>query len=403
MRGTTMLDLGLRNELIVLDAIRHAPAGTSQSEVVHRSGLSRQAVSLITRRLRAQGLIEAHGTLAGSRGKPRTILRLVPSSRLAVGVHLDPAGISLAVVDLLAAVIAQRTLAPPTADPASDVARIADALTSVQADLRAQGWTTPDGHDAAEAMLGIGVASPGAIDVARGRVVSPPWLPGWRDVPVVEQLGQATGLPVVLDKDTNAALTAETWSVAQPPGDTVLYLYVGAGVGSAVSTGGRVHHGAAAQAGEIGHLPTGLDGPLCGCGRRACLSQFTDAASMLDAAERQGLLGTADGRSMTARLGDLAAAARGGEAGAVELLDGFGTALGEALRTLIGVHDPHRVVIGGPSWPSLAPLALPLVEQRALRSSPHAVTIESSLIGDGVGALGAAALFLQRELSPTGR
>ena len=403
MRGTTMLDLGLRNELIVLDAIRHAPAGTSQSEVVHRSGLSRQAVSLITRRLRAQGLIEAHGTLAGSRGKPRTILRLVPSSRLAVGVHLDPAGISLAVVDLLAAVIAQRTLAPPTAVPASDVARIADALTSVQADLRAQRWTTPDGHDAAEAMLGIGVASPGAIDVARGRVVSPPWLPGWRDVPVVEQLGQATGLPVVLDKDTNAALTAETWSVAQPPGDTVLYLYVGAGVGSAVSTGGRVHHGAAAQAGEIGHLPTGLDGPLCGCGRRDCLSQFTDAASMLDAAERQGLLGTADGRSMTARLGDLAAAARGGEAGAVELLDGFGTALGEALRTLIGVHDPHRVVIGGPSWPSLAPLALPLAEQRALRSSPHAVTIESSLIGDGVGALGAAALFLQRELSPTAR
>ena len=68
MRGTTMLDLGLRNELIVLDAIRHAPAGTSQSEVVHRSGLSRQAVSLITRRLRAQGLIEAYGSLAGSRG-----------------------------------------------------------------------------------------------------------------------------------------------------------------------------------------------------------------------------------------------------------------------------------------------------------------------------------------------
>ena len=52
---------------------------------------------------------------------------------------------------------------------------------------------------------------------------------------------------------------------------------------------------------------------------------------MLDAAERQGLLGTADGRSMTARLGDLAAAACGGGAGAVELLDGFGTALGEAL------------------------------------------------------------------------
>ena len=403
MQGTTMLDLGQRNELIVLDAVRHAPEGTSQSEVVATSGLSRQAVSLITRRLREQGLIETDGTLAGSRGKPRTVLRVVPTARLAAGVHLDPSQIALVIVDLLGRPVAHRSLPAPTEDPAADIDRIAEALREMQATLEAEGWRTPAGATAREAMLGIGVASPGGIDVREGVVVNPPWLPGWRDVPVVEQLGQATGLPVVLDKDTNAALTAETWSVAQPPGDTVLYLYVGAGVGSAVSTGGRVHHGAAAQAGEIGHLPTGLDGPLCGCGRRACLSQFTDAAAMLDAAERQGILGAADGRSMTARLGDLVAAARRGEAGAVELLDGFGTALGEALRTLIGVHDPHRVVIGGPSWPSLAPLALPLVEQRALRSSPHAVTIESSLIGDGVGALGAAALFLQRELSPTGR
>ena len=90
MQGTTMLDLGQRNELIVLDAVRHAPEGTSQSEVVATSGLSRQAVSLITRRLREQGLIETDGTLAGSRGKPRTVLRVVPTARLAAGVHLDP-------------------------------------------------------------------------------------------------------------------------------------------------------------------------------------------------------------------------------------------------------------------------------------------------------------------------
>ncbi len=403
MQGKTMLDLGLRNELIVLDTIRHAPEGTSQSEVVHRSGLSRQAVSLITRRLRERGLIETDGTLAGSRGKPRTILRLVPTALLATGVHLDPAGISVVVVDLLATTITQRTLDPPSDDPAADIDRIAEALVAVQADLRAQGWSTPDGRDVAEAMLGIGVASPGGIDVAPGLVVNPPWLPGWRDVPLVQRLAAATGLPVVLDKDTNAALTAETWSVAQPPGETVLYLYVGAGVGSAVSTGGRVHHGSAALAGEIGHLPTGLEGPVCACGRRACLSQFTDAATMLQAAEEQGILPAADGRRTTARLGDLADAAAGGDELAVALLDRFGTALGEALRTLISVHDPHRVVIGGPSWPTLAPLALPVLEERALAGVTHPITIESSLIGDGVGALGAAALFLQNELSPASR
>src|SRR5690606_41601263 len=77
MRGKTMLDLGARNELIVLDAIRHAPEGTSQSEVVDRSGLSRQAVSLITRRLRERGMITTDCTLSGARRTPLTALLLV--------------------------------------------------------------------------------------------------------------------------------------------------------------------------------------------------------------------------------------------------------------------------------------------------------------------------------------
>lgn len=410
MRGTTMLDLGARNELIVFDAIRHAPEGTSQSEVVHRSGLSRQAVSLITRRLRERSLITTDGTLAGSRGKPRTVLRIVPTALLTTGIHLDPSGISIVVVDLLATVITRRTLAAPTDDPASDIARIAAALSTLQDELSGAGWRTPDGRDAAEAMLGIGVASPGGIDVRRGVVVNPPWLPGWRDVPLVAQLEHATGLPVVLDKDTNAALTAEAWSMAQRPEETVLYLYVGAGPGSAVSTGGRVHHGSASQAGEIGHLPTGFEGPVCGCGRRACLSQFTDISRILTAAEEQGLLPGAAAapsapgpdRSSAEALEELARAAQSGDPGASALLGDFGSALGEALRTLIGIHDPHRLVLGGPYWSALAPLALPVIEARIRRDVAESrVRIDSSRLGEEVAALGAATLFLQRELSPS--
>lgn len=403
MRATTMPDLGLRNELIVLAAIRHSPDGTSQSEVVDRSGLSRQAVSLITRRLRDRGLIETSGTVAGSRGKPRTILRLVPEAQLAAGVHLDPAAITVVIVDLLGREVAQHTLTPPTHDPSADIARIAQALTAAIQDLREAGWHAPGGHDIAESVLGIGVASPGGIDVERGRVENPPWLPGWRDVPLAEELSLATGLPVVLDKDTNAALTAETWSAAHPPEETVLYLYIGAGIGSAVSTGGRVHLGAAALAGEIGHLPTGLEAPQCACGRHGCLSQFTDTAAMLEQAVSLGILEAADGSCTRDHLRTLAAAAEEGDDRARQILTRFGTALGQALRTLIAVHDPHRVVIGGPSWPVLAPQVLELVRELASAGSRTEVPVHSSQHGDDVGALGAAALFLQRELSPAGR
>ncbi len=410
MQGRTMLDLGQRNELIVLDAVRSAPEGTSQSEVVTTSGLSRQAVSLITRRLRERGLIETDGTLAGSRGKPRTVLRIVPTAQLAAGVHLDPSQIALVVVDLLGRPVLHRSLPAPTDSPAEDIARIADALRGMQETLEAEGWRTPGGATAREAMLGIGVASPGGIDVRRGLVVNPPWLPGWRGVPLVQELGAATGLPVVLDKDTNAALTAENWSAGRRPEErvqeeTVLYVFAGAGIGSAVSVGGRVHHGAAALAGEIGHLPTGLDGEMCGCGRRACLSRFTDVSVLLAAMAEAGLPDPErSGGGCPDSLAPLARAAQDGEPVAAALLEGYGAALGEALRSLVGIHDPHRVVLGGPHWDVLAPHVLARIEERVRRDAPpEQVAIESSQLGDGVGALGAAALFLQRELSPAVR
>ncbi len=410
MQGRTMLDLGQRNELIVLDAVRSAPEGTSQSEVVTTSGLSRQAVSLITRRLRERGLIETDGTLAGSRGKPRTVLRIVPTAQVAAGVHLDPSQIALVVVDLLGRPVLHRSLPAPTDSPTDDIARIAGALRGMQEALEAEGWRTPGGATAREAMLGIGVASPGGIDVRRGLVVNPPWLPGWRGVPLVEELGAATGLPVVLDKDTNAALTAENWSAGQRPEErvqeeTVLYVLAGAGIGSAVSVGGRVHHGAAALAGEIGHLPTGLDGEMCGCGRRACLSRFTDVSVLLDAMAEAGLPDPErSGDGCPDSLAPLSRAAQDGEPVAAALLEGYGAALGEALRSLVGIHDPHRVVLGGPHWDVLAPHVLGAIEERVRRDAPpEQVVIESSRLGDGVGALGAAALFLQRELSPAVR
>src|SRR5699024_11317282 len=111
-----------------------------------------------------------------------------------------------------------------------------------------------------------------------------PWMPGWRDVPVVEQLEAATGLPAMLDKDTNAALTGEIWAGHLPADETELYLYLSHGVGSSVSADGRVHRGASTQAGEIGHLPTGLADEICRCGRHGCLNLFTDARRMIERA-----------------------------------------------------------------------------------------------------------------------
>lgn len=436
-QGASMTDLGARNELVVLEAIRGAREGSSQSEVMRRTGLSRQAVSLITRRLLERGLVETAGTRGVGRGKPRTVLRVVPSSLLAAGVHLDPAGISVVIVDLDAQVVAERTLPPPGEDPLGDIRRIAAGLEELLEDLSRRGWRTADGREAADALLGIGVASPGSLDAVAGVVLNPPWLPGWRHVPIVAELSAASGRPVVLDKDTTAALTAELWAGGRHPledadaahaGDpggalaasgtadagTTLYIHVGAGIGSAVAARGRVHAGSTTQAGEIGHLPTGLPGELCQCGRLACLSTFTDVAGMLtragDGTALDGGAISVGPTSTSARLTALAHRATGSadappDALARAQIEAHGTALGEALRSLIWVHDPCLVLIGGPYWRILEPLAMPRVRERALPDEgvEDRVVLRSSTFGDDAAAIGAATLYLEHELSPAAR
>lgn len=389
MRGSSMPDIGVFNERVVLEVIRSSPEGLSQSEVGRLSGLSRQAVSLISRRLVERGLIEAAGTRTRGRGKPHTVLRVVPRALLTAGVHLDPAGITVVIGDMLARVVTKRSLDPATDSPETDIDRIVSALDEMRGEI--------DGVP----LLGIGVASPGGLDIAHGIVVDPPWLPGWRNVPVVDLLEAATGRPVILDKDTDAALTAERWAGHAAPGEDTLYIYVGAGIGSSAAAGGRVHRGATTQAGEIGHLPTGLDGPRCVCGMLACLNLYTDAQGMLERATAAGLAGAGAGRSVAASLTDLVDLARV-DPRARDVLDMHAVALGEALRTLIAVHDPHRLIIGGPYWRLLEELEMPIVRDHALRERGElgGVTISSSSLGDDVGAIGAACLVLERELAP---
>ncbi|WP_114856014.1 ROK family transcriptional regulator [Brachybacterium sp. YJGR34] len=405
MRGSSMTDVGAFNEKLVLQVIRSAGDGIGQAEVMRRSHLSRQAISMITRRLIADGLVEQAGRRISGPGKPHTLLRVVPDARLAVGVHLDPAHITVVVCDLSARPVARTRLAPPTEDPEADIARVAAAISDLSRSLGAV-LPAPDAADDPQCppvprrLLGIGIAAPAGLDAEAGILRDPPWLPGWWGVPVVGALSAATGLPATLDKDTNAALTGEIWTRHLTSAQTVLYLYVGHGVGSAAGKEGRVHRGDTTQAGEIGHLPIGRPDRACTCGRHGCLCLYTDAHVLVAAARRAGidLPAPAD---RAEEIEALAAAAASGEAAARRIIGEHGAALGEALRILAGVHDPQRIIIGGPTWPALRAEGEPRareVLQEWLTATGS--VLESAHLGDDAGAIGAASLFLEQELAP---
>ncbi|WP_416963927.1 MarR family transcriptional regulator, partial [Streptomyces sp. Agncl-13] len=104
--GANLLAVRSHNTALVLDLLRTAGTdGISRLELADRTGLTPQAVSKITARLRDSGLVAEAGRRASTGGKPRTVLRLVPEAGHAVGVHLDRDELRVVLVDLMGAVV----------------------------------------------------------------------------------------------------------------------------------------------------------------------------------------------------------------------------------------------------------------------------------------------------------
>src|SRR3712207_2652975 len=114
------------------------------------------------------------------------------------------------------------------------------------------------------------------VEPDRGKVLNVPHL-NWREPPFVERLKTATGLPVKIDNDANAAALAELW-FGRPEVREVrnfVMILVEEGLGTGIVFDGQVYHGDAGGAGEFGHMTIGSDAPVaCAAGSHECWEAF---------------------------------------------------------------------------------------------------------------------------------
>ncbi|MEU9996898.1 ROK family transcriptional regulator [Streptomyces sp. NPDC050848] len=354
------------NAALVLDLLRTAgEAGISRLELAERTGLTPQAVSKITARLRAEGLAREAGHRASTGGKPRTVLRLVPTAAYAVGVHLDRDELTAVLVDLAGVRVAvRRTPLDLGAGAEAVFEAVARAVGEVGvvgavADSGAVGAVDGSAEGPDSAVLGVGVAMPGPLDHRSGTPGRVTGFPEWEGVPLREELARRLGLPVALDKDTNAAALGLALHATAPTADSFAYLHLGTGLGSGLVLGGALHRGVRTGAGEFGHQTVLLDGPPCGCGGRGCLEVLCLAAvARGDVPEAARVLGT--GAVNLVRLLDIDRVVLGGRVVAADpeaFVGGVGAVLaGAGLGTPVaGATSPYAVAEGAAQL-ILAPL-----------------------------------------------
>jgi glucokinase len=245
----------------------------------------------------------------------------------------------------------------------------------------------------------------------RGVVLEPPNLgPAFRDVPLAAELASSERLPAFLDRDTNVAALGEmAFGAAQGETDFI-YLTVSTGVGGAIVAGGEIFHGPDGLAGELGHVPVGLDGPRCGCGgighveayaagvslaREARLLLVADASPFLAARARE-IRGGAD--ELSAK--DVVEGALAGDPACVGLMDRARRALSAACVGYVNAFNPHRIVIGGSIAVAegerlLGPIRATIASEAFEVLARHVTVVPAALGGD-VSLAGAQPLVMSR-------
>ncbi|UVS78135.1 ROK family transcriptional regulator [Actinokineospora sp. UTMC 2448] len=398
MSGPARTTSHASSKAAVLDVIR--AAGTiSRVGLINATGLTGATISTVVRGLIEDGLVVETGRAESTGGKRRVLLELDHSARYAIGVHLDHAGITYVLTNLGGAVVGR------ISRPGAGAAKPADVVERMAAEAAALVGSV--GIDR-ERVLGLGLVSPGPLSASAGMALPPPTMRQWSDFPLDTVLGQATGLPVLLDNDATAAALGEHWSGGVDNAATVAALYMGTGIGAGLLVNGITYRGASGNAGEVGHICLDPFGPECWCGARGCLEALAGPSAVVAAARADKALARAAGlgrrRSVSADFAAVSRAARKGEPAALELLERSARYLAVATRTLANVMDLEAVVLTGPSFAIAGAIYLPIVQEELDRAffsrANHPVRVRLSASAATASAIGAAAMVLQSELVP---
>lgn len=247
---------------------------------------------------------------------------------------------------------------------------------------------------------GLGVGSPGTIDLANGVVLFSPNLPGWGDIPLRRMIEEDIGLPCALDNDANVAALGEQWVGAGQGASSFVLLTLGTGIGGGIVLDGRIWHGGNGVAGEIGHMSINPDGPPCGCGNRGCLEVYASATAMVrrmrQAVER-GVESSLGSRLDALTAEDIHKAALAGDQAARQNIETTGRYLGLGVSNIMHILNPRVIAFSGGVTAAGDMLMTPLldeVQKRTLEASRRDVRVCPAELPNDAGIIGAARCFM---------
>jgi predicted NBD/HSP70 family sugar kinase len=298
----------------------------SRSELATSTGLSRSALTEMSRVLIEHQFVEESPSVSDKqrKGRPSILLSLNARYGYFVGVGLTEDPPLMALTDCHGNVLAEHQIGMAV-EPEAVAASIARGIP----------YLTRASNISREKVLGIGVALSGHVNHAQGMCLHSNLL-GWHDVPIARIVERVTQMPTYIDNDAHAVALGQKLFGQARELKSFMVIMLGKKIGAGSYMQGRLFRGNTGAAGEIGHCTVAPGGPRCECGKEGCLEVFATSLALLRRAAELHLPAT--------EIGQLEALAAKGVLKAIELLRHAGSALGIAVANSIQINNPELVL-----------------------------------------------------------
>jgi len=381
--------------------IIHEQAPLSRAQVAQIAGLNKSTVSSLVDDLIARNLAHEIGINSNGAGRPATMLEVSPQAGNIIGVELGVDFVSVAVTNFVGGILWRKR---EETDPAAGQEKILNQTLRIVKEALAQN------KKRGTRFLGLGLATPGTVDVDKGLLVFAPNL-HWHQVPFREIFSKSTNLKTFIENDANAATMAEHLFGKARRIKDFIFVFAGIGIGSGLFLDGKLYRGKNGYAGEIGHSPilAGSAQTVCHCGNRGCWETYANQYSIIQRIQarlevkRDSIIPQLMEKYQSAlTIPLIKQAADAGDAEALESFAEAGRAMGQGFAGLINIFNPETIILGGPlaiAGDYLLPSAREMTARHALPEIGQQAEIALSAFGSDASLIGAIAIVVDDVLS----
>ncbi|MBQ9475767.1 MAG: ROK family transcriptional regulator [Bacteroidales bacterium] len=352
---------------------------TSIADINRELGISIPTVTKLVNEMIDNGLLMDRGKMTTSGGRRPSFYVLNPGAGFFVGVDVSRQHAHIAVSDFSGKIV----------HSAENIEIILEnSKTSLDAlCVKIKEVVTNEAGIAWNRVLGVGMSLSGRVNPEKGYSMT---YFAKSEIPLVEILQEALGVPVSLENDSRAMCYGEYMSLGKMADKNMVFINISWGVGMGFIIDGKLYYGKSGFSGEIGHTPMLNNDILCRCGKVGCLETGASGFALHRMLVEEILSGKRSAladiyhRKKDIDFDDILNALENEDVLAIECLERVGDTLGRALASVINIFNPGLLVIGGRLIAGGDYLMLPI--QTAInRYSMTKVTADSRILLSKLG------------------